>query len=424
MPVRQLLPFAVTLTIACSLISCRHGLDPKSIPDDGRFHNEPHLISLGPNLFFFDQPSGKPPFSYTTSTRTLPGQKPSGQLGAFKHKGVTITPGPMLTTGASVPRRFWDRKGLGALDFVRAALIHDWLFVAHQRLANAQRQGNERVIAHYDSYRHFTLDDAADIYAEAVHTSMRESRELASMLKEALRQREIANPDLAVAGRIKNVLESFEQGKGNSFILRSHHQATSSAGILGNRSARRMWDAHHDDAAFFALLAHQAGNPYLSSETRQRFSQIAAEMKKEEAEFQEQMQRDLKQLPALRPRVYLEVADSANEALTLKLRRLCEPHGIDVKTASKSSSVPADEMRVLYYVRADQEHETLDKENEDEARKLLDLILSALPPEARPAAARIQPVDAGRLRIKVRPKHFDLRLGSDQVERLLQSLPE
>lgn len=45
--------------------------------------------------------------------------------------GQKITPGPMDTDGLTIPRLLWAFKGLDAMTFFPAGVIHDWLFVNH-----------------------------------------------------------------------------------------------------------------------------------------------------------------------------------------------------------------------------------------------------------------------------------------------------
>jgi hypothetical protein len=88
--------------------------------NDRAFQNEPTLLHLAANEFFFEQSAGKP-FTFTS------------QLVHRDGKPWVIQPMSMLTTGATVPRFFWSVKGFGAMDFAKSAVIHDWLFEAHHR---------------------------------------------------------------------------------------------------------------------------------------------------------------------------------------------------------------------------------------------------------------------------------------------------
>lgn len=47
--------------------------------------------------------------------------------------GLVIQPETMITDGASVPRIFWWKKWLGPVDWLDAAVIHDWMFEERHR---------------------------------------------------------------------------------------------------------------------------------------------------------------------------------------------------------------------------------------------------------------------------------------------------
>jgi hypothetical protein len=77
----------------------------------GTFTGEVTLTWRGPRSYalrFVDQP----PFSYTLADGSL-----------------TITPGPMMTDGGSVPKFFW--RIVDPWEFLPAYMIHDSLFQAH-----------------------------------------------------------------------------------------------------------------------------------------------------------------------------------------------------------------------------------------------------------------------------------------------------
>lgn len=67
-----------------------------------------------PTLYRF-VPDERSPFSYTTST------------------GLTISPTIFDTDGATTPRLAWWVRGFAPMDWVPAAIIHDWLFECHHR---------------------------------------------------------------------------------------------------------------------------------------------------------------------------------------------------------------------------------------------------------------------------------------------------
>ena len=94
--------------------------DPHGTKKGQRFQNEPTLLHLAANEFYFEQSTNQP-FAFTSHLVTR------------NHKPWTIKPMSMLTTGATVPRMFWSVKGFGAMDFAKSAVIHDWLFEAHHR---------------------------------------------------------------------------------------------------------------------------------------------------------------------------------------------------------------------------------------------------------------------------------------------------
>lgn len=71
------------------------------------------LLGLGNPTLFKYVPDSENPFTYVT---------PWGQV---------ITPKEFLTDGATTPRIFWWKNGLAPYDWIKAAIIHDWLYEAH-----------------------------------------------------------------------------------------------------------------------------------------------------------------------------------------------------------------------------------------------------------------------------------------------------
>lgn len=69
--------------------------------------------------------------------------------------GTVVEPGPLTTDGASVPRILWSVPGLSAVDYLPAAVLHDWLFARH-------RAGAED----------WTFEEANLVLAEGIFTMM------------------------------------------------------------------------------------------------------------------------------------------------------------------------------------------------------------------------------------------------------------
>ena len=47
--------------------------------------------------------------------------------------GLLIIPETMYTDGATTPRVLWSIPGFDPMDWIRAAIIHDWLYESHHR---------------------------------------------------------------------------------------------------------------------------------------------------------------------------------------------------------------------------------------------------------------------------------------------------
>lgn len=116
----------------------------------------PHMAWTRPDQFHFIQPTSGPKFAYVT------------------HDGWRIEPRTMSTDGASIPRWLWWDAELSPWRYAPAAIVHDWLFEVHHRLV---RNGGHLDPAHYSPqdvahFQKMTVQEAADIYAEAMKTLM------------------------------------------------------------------------------------------------------------------------------------------------------------------------------------------------------------------------------------------------------------
>jgi hypothetical protein len=74
--------------------------------------------------------------------------------------GHIIEPGTMVTDGASVPRVLWAVPGLSAMDYLPAALIHDWIFTDH----------------HCNPTSFWSFEEANDVLGEVMYTMMTAAR--------------------------------------------------------------------------------------------------------------------------------------------------------------------------------------------------------------------------------------------------------
>lgn len=157
--------FSMASVCCCALAGCSAKATFQKVPTTGRYHHDPHLVWIAPNRFLFYQAKDEEPFSFTTHLRKEVVDPSAPGRGTYRWVEKKITPGTMITDGASVPRNFWYVRGLSPWDYAQAALIHDWLFEAHHRYL-AGLKG-------YDDYKDITLDDAADIFAECIRVNMK-----------------------------------------------------------------------------------------------------------------------------------------------------------------------------------------------------------------------------------------------------------
>jgi hypothetical protein len=365
----------------------------KQTPTGGQFNGDPHLVSVGPNQFLFHQPKGEKPFSFTTSKHP----NPTNKEGIFKHKGRTITPETMLTTGASVPRPMWWVPGLGAFDYSRAAIIHDWLFEAKHRYDSAKRQGNAALEKKYSQYADIDINDAADIYAECILTIMAESVPIREKLKELK-----AKVSTHQRKRLEELEAAFRAARPSDMFLSAHRHSVSDRCPIP--ISKKKWEAQHDDLAVYTLLGTAGSEKFMSPWLQQQFRLLGAEGKIRAQEFQKQIDTDAR-TPGLRPRVYLEVPD-LDYVPALRLAAKDAAAAYDFKSAAKDSSIGKDEVTITYYTHGD--------EGDAEEKALAEQLLRLLPD----GKGRVRAIDAMTLNIKVRPKHFDLRIGSNVIAEL------
>ena len=69
--------------------------------------------------------------------------------------GTVVEPENLTTDGASVPRILWSVPGLSAVDYLPAAVLHDWLFARHR-----------------GGLSEWSFEDANSVLAEAIYTMM------------------------------------------------------------------------------------------------------------------------------------------------------------------------------------------------------------------------------------------------------------
>src|SRR5262249_2306194 len=86
----------------------------------------------------------------------LPG--PGNEFTFTRKNGERITPGRMITDGGSVPRPAWLIPGINPRSYMRAYVVHDWLFLAHHCLRPEDPAG--------------TFERANLVLAEAIFTLM------------------------------------------------------------------------------------------------------------------------------------------------------------------------------------------------------------------------------------------------------------
>ncbi len=381
--------------------SCTSTLE--KAPSSGKFNGEPRMVPIAPNTFFYYQPKGKDePFTFTTAAKSDSTATQRGR-GSYRLNSFTIQPEPMITTGASVPRGFWILKGMSSFDFTRAALIHDWLYVAHHRYSRAVKMGDREGMKHYEKYASLTQEDAADIFAECIKVIMNESKTLKGELAK-LRATQ-AGGDAAVSSNLLEIEQSLKQTQPTGWRLHAYHYFVSPDCIVP--TSVEMWDQDSNDLALFRLFAegetgdHAQKLGFITPWLRGRFKEMYQVEVERERKYQNILQSDQKakeqgrQIP---PRVYLEVADADTQQAIHNHRGDLKSQNFETLGTGFIRDLDAQELRVLYYRVEDQA----------EAEKLLALVLSWLPADIRPKNAGVSIVTS---KSPVRPRHFDLRVG-------------
>ena len=117
----------------------------------GTIKNSPHVKWVGPNKFELVVRADAP-FEF------------------HRYNGEVIRPLAINTDGGSVPRQFWDMKGMSPWTYAPGYLVHDWLYEAH-------RQGNRHAGYSKDGDKRFYDQEQADwILAEVIKTQMQSEK--------------------------------------------------------------------------------------------------------------------------------------------------------------------------------------------------------------------------------------------------------
>ena len=113
----------------------------------GTIKNSPHVKWVGPNKFELVVRADAP-FEFQ------------------RYNGEVIRPLAINTDGGSVPRQFWDMRGMSPWTYAPGYLVHDWLYEAH-------RQGNRHAGYSKEGEKRFYDQEQADwILAEVIKTQM------------------------------------------------------------------------------------------------------------------------------------------------------------------------------------------------------------------------------------------------------------
>jgi hypothetical protein len=303
-------PFALSLVGAAwaslaIFTSCSTQPTYDRVPTTGKFSGEPRMVAIAPNTFFFFQPKEDTKFAFTTHANVTGAGKAGGRgqyQQAYAH--WTIVPEDMITTGASVPRRFWYIRGFGSFDYTRAAIIHDWLFEAHHRWLIA-KNGYDEAKAHgdgkamsdyavdcerYKKYGLMSQGDAADIFAECIRVTMGESE---AILRD-FEQLGTAPPNTGKKSLARENLEELKDAlrvnKPSPRTLWAYHYFVSPDCFVHKSTA--MWEDQTSDLELYRLLssptvvgrAKEKG--YLSPWIFRRFERVLAAAEKRHGDYQ------------------------------------------------------------------------------------------------------------------------------------------
>jgi hypothetical protein len=269
------------------LTGCSAVATYQKAPSTGRFSGEPRMVAIAPDTFFFFQPDNAPSFTFTTHKKEDLALSNKRGRGEYRKANWTIRPEEMITNGASVPRKLWYVPGFAAFDFIRAALIHDWLFEAHHRYEIAKTsveaallRGDKRAaernradMQHYRDYAGIRQEDAADIFAECIKVAMLESKEISDEFQSSPRKSDLLETESGT-----ELKAAFRYNRPSPRTLWAYHYFVSPDCFV--KTSKRLWNANHSDLEIYRALtspkvAHDAETKgYLSPWLIKKFRQI------------------------------------------------------------------------------------------------------------------------------------------------------
>lgn len=190
----------------------------------GHFSGTPELNAIAPHVFLFTQaPSSEQKFSFYS-----------------EKYGMAITPESMVTNGASVPRAFWGVKGLGPLDFSRAAIIHDWIFEAHHRYRIAELTNDKVGMKRYEQWgKDDMFEKAANIMAECIHEEMAFYSQAGKLMDKRITEVAASKVDSNygdVRVALAEMKKNFSVGAENPSTLGMYHWA------IASKFAKKIWN--------------------------------------------------------------------------------------------------------------------------------------------------------------------------------------
>ena len=250
------------------LTSCSSQRTYDRVPTTGRFSGEPRMVALAPNTFFFFQPDHHEKFSFTTHQRNDPALKRQGGRGKYRRKEFRIVPEEMITSGASIPRSLWYAPGFAPFDYTRAALIHDWLFEAHQRYVMAEAAfkaaqsrhdtaAMKRSLADKEAYKQYAClsqEDAADIFAECIKVAMIQSQDIVTALDQFPKRK--ADPAHPSPEALQELKAALRYNRPNSRTLWAYHYFVSPDAIT--KTSKRIWEKESRTLETYRFLTDPA----------------------------------------------------------------------------------------------------------------------------------------------------------------------
>jgi hypothetical protein len=395
--------------IGAAIVCCSCSATYKNAPSAGKFEGEPRMVAIAPNTFFFYQPRNEDHFSYTTAPLDINAPNTRRGRGKYRLANLKITPEPMLTTGASIPRSLWLIPGFSNFDFTRAAIIHDWLYEAHYRWEIAKESGNEAQMNRYEAYKDITQADAADIFAECIKSTMISSDNLRADL--VYLQKDAPQ---GIISRLEDLRNQSKNTRSKRWKLHAYHYFVSPDCLL--RKSVKMWNAKHDDLGLYEILGGKhakvaVDRGYLSPWLVESFRNVY-QFKHDQLIHLQQIKvadAEAEKAGKLRARIYLVVSDGASEAAIRSRGANFSEGGFDLKTAAVGSTVRPNELKVVYYREADAA----------QAQSLLNLIEGMLPEGANPNPVAIKLIPNQNW---ARPKHYDVHIGSELAQALSKNL--